>query len=238
MLQRDERALRIAKEMVMIPSVNTTEGERHIGEYLEKLLGEMPYFKTYPEQLAIRELKDDKLHRKNVMALVIGEKNPRKETLILHGHTDTVGVEDFGGCKDVAFDPDKLIERLKTLDLPEDVRRDLESGDYMFGRGACDMKSGDAVFISLVEWLSENVSELSGNVILSLNPVEENLHTGVIEGLDVLLEWKEKYKLNYQLAINNDYTCPLFDGDNKITMYTGVVGNFFLVFIFAEEKLM
>lgn len=224
MLKRDERALKIAREMVMIPSVNTTEGEKHIADYLESLIGSMPYFKKHPQQLVVRELKDDRLHRKNVMALVIGEKNPRKETIILHGHTDTVGVEDFGGCQDVAFDPNLLVERLKTMDLPEKVRKDLESGDYMFGRGACDMKSGDAVFISLVEWLSENVSELSGNVILSLNPVEENLHTGVIEGLDVLLEWKEKYDLSFMLAINNDYTCPLFDGDKKITMYTGVVG--------------
>ena len=224
MLKRDERALKIAREMVMIPSVNTTEGEKHIADYLESLIGSMPYFKKHPQQLVVRELKDDRLHRKNVMALVIGEKNPRKETIILHGHTDTVGVEDFGRCRDVAFDPNLLVERLKTMDLPEKVRKDLESGDYMFGRGTCDMKSGDAVFISLVEWLSENVSELSGNVILSLNPVEENLHTGVIEGLDVLLECKEKYDLSYMLAINNDYTCPLFDGDKKITMYTGVVG--------------
>ena len=78
MLKRDERALKIAREMVMIPSVNTTEGEKHIADYLESLIGSMPYFKKHPQQLVVRELKDDRLHRKNVMALVIGEKNPRR----------------------------------------------------------------------------------------------------------------------------------------------------------------
>ena len=224
MLERDERALEIAKEMVRIPSVNTTEGERHIAEYLERVFRAMPYFKEHPNQLAIEELKGDKLKRKNVMALVIGERRSDSKTLILHGHTDTVGVEDFGGCKDVAFDPDKLIERLRTMDLSPEVRADLESGDYLFGRGICDMKSGDAVFISLVEWLSNNASQLAGNVLISLNPVEENLHTGIIEGIDTLLRWKDEFNLTYQLAINNDYTCPLFEGDKKITMYTGVVG--------------
>ena len=51
MLKRDERALKIAREMVMIPSVNTTEGEKHIADYLESLIGSMPYFKKHPQQL-------------------------------------------------------------------------------------------------------------------------------------------------------------------------------------------
>ncbi len=224
MLERDERALFIAKEMVKIPSINSTGGEKNIGDFLEHLFMTMPYFVKHPDQLSIKELKNDSLHRKNVMALIIGEKEYRSETLVLHGHTDTVGVEDFGSLKEYAFSPDILVEKLKELDLPEDIRKDLESGEYMFGRGSCDMKSGDAVFISLIEWLVHNISKLSGNILLSLNPVEENLHTGVIEGLDTLLEWKEKYKLKYQMAINNDYTCPLYDNDKKITMYTGVVG--------------
>ncbi len=223
-LERDERALEIAKEMVRIPSVNTTEGERHIAEYLEQVFTAMPYFQKHPEQLAVTGLKDDPFGRRNVMALVIGEKRREAKTLLLHGHTDTVGVEDFGGLKDVAFDPDALMERMKTVDLPEEVKRDLESGAYFFGRGSCDMKSGDAVFISLVEWLSNHVSQLSGNVVISLNPVEENLHTGILEGIDTLLRWKKEYGLTYQLAINNDYTCPLYEGDPKITLYTGVVG--------------
>lgn len=224
MVIRDERALEIAREMVSIPSVNTTEGERHIGEYLENLLREMPYFKEHPEQLSVSELQNDALHRRNVMALLIGEKDRRPETMVWHGHTDTVGVEDYGPLNEAAFQPDALKEILLHMELPEEVKKDLESGDYMFGRGACDMKSGDAVFLSLFEWLSQHPEKLSGNILLSLNPVEENLHTGILEGIDTLLLWREKFHLRYEMAINNDYTCPLYPGDEKITMYTGVVG--------------
>ena len=236
MIERDEYAIQIAKEMVRIPSVNSTEGERKIGEYLEKRLEELPYFRKHPNQLSVKELKGDPLHRRNVMALLIGEKSRREETLLWHGHTDTVGVEDYGSCKEVAFEPEKLMEKLREMELPEEVRKDLESGEYIFGRGACDMKSGDAVFLSLFERLSAHPEELSGNILLSLNPVEENLHTGILEGIDQLIEWKKTFHLDYQMAINNDYVCPLYEGDKKITMYTGVVGKLLPCFFIQGKE--
>lgn len=55
--------------------------------------------------------------------------------MILMGHIDTVGVDDFGSLKEYAFDPERLPEVLRQMDLGEDVRRDLDSGEYMFGRG-------------------------------------------------------------------------------------------------------
>ena len=66
------------------------------------------------------------------------------------------------------------------------------------------MKSGDAVFMVLLKYLSEKAHLLQGNILLSLNPVEENLHTGIIEGLEVLEMLKEKENFNYKFAINND----------------------------------
>jgi len=33
------------------------------------------------------------------------------------------------------------------MNLDIEVRNDLNSGDWLFGRGACDMKSGVAVFM-------------------------------------------------------------------------------------------
>lgn len=219
-----DNMLQIAKQMVEIPSINTTEGEYQIGIFLEKIIREIPYFQKHPEQVIVRELKDDSLHRRNVFAVVLGEKNPKADTLLFHGHTDTVGLEGYGSLEKYACKPDELQKHLREVPLPPEVKADLESGEYMFGRGACDMKSGDAVFIGLLQEISEQVEELSGNIVLSLNPVEENLHTGIIEGIDVLLELKEKYKLNYILAINNDFICPLYAGDDVKTIYTGTVG--------------
>ena len=86
------------------------------------------------------------------------------------------------------------------------------------------MKSGDAVFMVIIKHIAEHIKEFSGNILLSLNPVEENLHTGIIEGIDVLEQIKSEFGLRYVLAINNDYTCPMYPGDKHQYIYTGVGG--------------
>lgn len=216
--------LKLAKEMVQIPSVNSTSGEKNIGVFIEEYIRNIPYFKEHPEMVVIQKLKNDNLGRRNVFALLIGEKERRADTLVFHGHTDTVGIEDYGAVEKWACKPDELMIKMKEMDLPFEVRADLESGKYMFGRGSCDMKSGDAVFLEILKEMSEKVKELSGNILVSFNPVEENLHTGMIEGLDILLKLKREYKLNYKIAINNDFICPLSPGDEVKTIYTGTVG--------------
>lgn len=216
--------LELTKQMVEIPSVNGTSGERDIGVFIEEYMRSIPYFKKHPELVIIQKLKDDKLNRRNVFALLRGEKNANPKTVIFHGHTDTVGVEDYGELREWAFNPDALMEKLNDIELPEAVKEDLQSGEYLFGRGACDMKSGDAVFMVIMKHIAEHIEDFSGNILLSCNPVEENLHTGIIEGIDILYELREKYNLRYELAINNDYTCPMYPGDTHNYIYTGVVG--------------
>lgn len=224
MLEINDEMLQLTKKMVSISSVNTTRGEKDIGVFIEEYLRAIPYFKEHPNQVIVQQLKDDQLERRNVFALLIGQKDKNNKTIIFHGHTDTVGVEDYGALADYAFDCDSLEKQLKKIELPEEVKKDLDSGEYLFGRGACDMKSGDAVFMVLLKDLSEHVDELSGNILLSLNPVEENLHTGIIEGIEVIEKLKDEYELDYVLAINNDYTCPMYPGDKHHYIYTGVGG--------------
>lgn len=219
-----EDMLKTAKELIEITSINATDGERKIGKSIEQFIRSLPYFKEHPDQVIARELKSDPLHRQNVVAILIGEKDDSGKTLIFHGHTDTVGLEGFGILKDYACKPDELLERMKDVQLPDEVRADLLSGDYLFGRGACDMKSGDAVTLGILKDACENPRLLSGNIVVSFNPVEENLHTGMLEATEILLELKEKYGLEYIMAVNNDYICPLFPGDQIKTIYTGTVG--------------
>ncbi len=214
----------LTKKLVAIPSINTTVGEREIALYIKDYLSEIPYFQKHPDYIILQELEKDYYDRLNVFAYIKGEKTESKDTVLLHGHIDTVGIEDYKGLKDYAFDTVKLAEKLTEMELPEEVLKDLHSGDYMFGRGACDMKSGDAVFLVLLKKLSEHPEKLKGNILLSLNPVEENLHTGIIEALKVLKDLKEKEGFKYKLAINNDFICPLFPGDSRRYIYTGTVG--------------
>ena len=216
--------LELTKKLVSIASVNTTSGEHDIACFIESYLRDIPYFKEHPNKVIIQKLKNDSLDRRNVFALIKGENGNSRDTIMLHGHMDTVDVEDFGQLKEFAFDCDELMEKLKNVKLDLEVEEDLNSGDWLFGRGACDMKSGVAVFMVILKHLCKKVKDIDGNILLSVNPVEENLHTGIIEGLEVLEELKEKENLNYLFAINNDYICPLYPGDTKRYVYTGAVG--------------
>ena len=51
------------------------------------------------------------------------------------GHTDTVGISDYGTLKHLANKPYELTEKFKEIasTLPPEVRKDLESGEYLFG---------------------------------------------------------------------------------------------------------
>lgn len=228
---------KLTKQMVAIPSVNNSpHGEKDIAEFLYETISQFPYYKEHPEYLFLEPLNNDPLNRKNVFALLRGEKGSNSDTLIFHGHIDTVGVEDYGTLKPFAFDCDTLLDKMLELDLSDEIRKDLESGDYMVGRGACDMKSGDAVFVIVLKYLSQHPETIDGNILLSLNPVEENQHTGIIDGLDFLIRLKEKYNLNYYMAINNDYICPLYPSDPHHYIYTGAVGKLLPCFyIYGKE---
>ena len=227
-----EEIKQLVIDMVKIPSVNTTSGEKDIAVFIEKWLRRLPYFEAHPGQIYIQPLSNDSLGRRNVFALIKGTKKPEKSltagnpvpTIIFHGHTDTVGIEDFGAYKELAFNPQALMEAYKNADLDKETKKDLLSGDYLFGRGATDMKDGNAVFMVVAKYFSENLDSFAGNILLSFNPVEENLHTGIIQAGSFFKNLAKKENLKYIFAINNDYTCPLYPGDTHKYIYTGSVG--------------
>lgn len=220
----------LTEKLVAIPSVNGTSGERAIADAIEAYLRDIPYFQAHPELVITQELKDDPLHRHNVMALLKGGDGTERDCIMLHGHIDTVDVDDYGKYKPYAFDCAKLAEALQSAELPEEVRRDLASGDYLFGRGACDMKGGDAVFLVLVRHLAQAPEKLHGNLLLSFNPVEETLHRGIIEELPLLQQIRQEHDLHFRLAINNDFICPMYAGDTTRYVYTGAVGKLLPMF--------
>ena len=219
-----EEALALTKRLVEIPSINGTEGETHVARYVHDWLAKLPYFQTHPQQLVVQELKNDPLHRINVLALVRGTKSDCQDTLILQGHCDTVGIEDFGPLRDYAIDYQTLPEKIKALTQDPEVLADIESGEWMFGRGACDMKCGDAVLMCITKYFSENTGQFDGNIVYMLNPVEENQHYGIMDALDILLEWREKEKLNYLMSINTDFFSPAYPGDTHKYFHSGAVG--------------
>jgi len=170
--------------------------------------------------------------RKIVWAMVEGEAVPadarRIPTVILTGHLDTAGVQDYGDDLD-PFDPDGLRERLVQYarDHPEthDERAlDAASGEWMFGRGSFDMKSGVAAQIAVMGALADSSASLPGNVVLVTTPDEEVESAGMMAAVEHLIRLRDAQNLTYVGAINSDYTAPRAPGDDTRTIYRGTIG--------------
>ena len=141
-------------QLLHIPGISGTRSEVLTAEKVLSLLENMPYFQSHPSQLWRIPVPDDPLGRFDVAAYL--ELNPQaKKCVILSGHMDVVGVEEYGHLAELAFDPEALRERIVELPLSDEARRDLESGAWIFGRGTADMKLGLALGLELLRHFSE-----------------------------------------------------------------------------------
>ena len=96
-----DEALALTKKLVSIPSMNNSDGgERAVADYMAAWIRELPYFKAHPDQVITQPLKDDPYDRINVVAIAFGSRSNSNETIILHGHHDTVGIDDYGSIKE------------------------------------------------------------------------------------------------------------------------------------------
>ncbi len=220
-----EEVKEITKMLVKVPSiVKSNYGETNCAEKIYEYYVKLPYFQENPENLLLQQTENDEVIRHNVLAMVRGTKGTSNKTIILMGHLDTVGVDDFGTIKKYAFDPDKLPELLRDLNLSKDVNNDIDSGEYMFGRGALDMKAGVAGHMYLIKYFSEHPEELDGNIIALAECDEEDNSHGIISALKIFKEWKKKYNLEYVAAINADYSTPYHERDENRYVYFGTIG--------------
>lgn len=141
-------------QLLHVPGISGTRSEVLTAKKVLSLLEEMPYFQSHPAQLWRIPVPDDPLGRFDIAAYL--ELNPQaKKCVILSGHMDVVGVEEYGHLAELAFDPEALRERIAELPLSDEARRDLESGSWIFGRGTADMKLGLALGLELLRHFSE-----------------------------------------------------------------------------------
>lgn len=229
-----EQIQKITEMLVRIPSINGTKGEREIADYIYNFLAEVPFFKKNPAYLWKKELNNDPLGRKNVFALF--KKEEKTKTVLYHSHMDTVGVEDYGEAEDQAFSSQRLKIYYAEKEPNLEIQKHALSEDWMFGRGSVDMKSGIAVHISNLLYFIDHPEEIDGNILLMLNPVEENEHTGIIESIPEITELKKNNFLEFQVAINNDFVTELYENDPNIYLYTGAIGKLLPCFsIYGKE---
>ncbi|MFA5839664.1 MAG: M20/M25/M40 family metallo-hydrolase [Candidatus Margulisiibacteriota bacterium] len=151
------------------------------------------------------------------------------KTLLLFGHMDTVGIDDFGQLKGVANDPVKLRKALIEEGSEAEAIKDLLTGNWMCGRGSLDMKSGLAIEMTTLINLRSNPS--NGNILFMGMPDEENDSAGMLGAVPFLKHFAELHQLNLMGAINADYTTERFPGDSNRYLYLGTVGKLLPTFL-------
>ncbi len=190
--------MRSIKELLMrLVSVQSDTGtalECEMAEEIYKIIKEEDYFQKNPD-LCGKYYGDDMLNRPVVWAL---RKGKSQKTLMFMGHYDVVDLECYGSLAEYALSPDKLKEKFKEKfgDDPK-WKEDLENPDWMFGRGAADMKAGLA--ISLNTLFKETDRDIS--LLFVAVPDEENMSVGARMALGLYKELKEKFGLSYELCI-------------------------------------
>lgn len=180
--------------------------------------------------------------RKNVACLLkSGDPNNTGRTIVLMSHFDTVGIEDFArfGDSNLAFQPNELAKVMQaTFEEQESLTSSeqsaltaLQSGEWMFGRGSVDMKSGVAINIAIMREFARKqangkrwIDELAGNLLFLSCPDEETDSAGILAAVPELLKLREREKLNYLGVINTDYTAPRDIDEDKRYIYFGTVG--------------
>ncbi|CAD2076938.1 hypothetical protein GCM10007358_03680 [Phocicoccus schoeneichii] len=209
---------KLLKQFVLHHSVTHSDGEKTFVNLVQKTLEQLPYFKE-SKRIHFAHTDDN---RRALIAHYEGVKN--KDTIVLINHFDTVGVDDYAEYKNLAFDADKITERFKKNNayLDPDAIEDLNSSEYLFGRGVMDMKAGLMLHISLIE--KAIIEEWDINLILVTVPDEEVGSKGMLAAIEVLKTLKEEKDLNIRLHLNSEPTFQQEGSDTNHYVYSGTIG--------------
>lgn len=217
------------KELVAIKSNTGTELEKDVEKYLVEWIGNVEYFKKNQDQYGSYLLKDDHLGRSVVWGLVKGNG---KKTIVLIHHHDVVDSFDYGSLQKYAYDPETLRDEIMKVDISEEVKKDLDSNGWLFGRGTCDMKAGSAIQLVLLKHYSQ-LESFDGNILVVSVPDEESLSHGMRGSTGLLKEIKEKFDLEYLICIDSEPHAR--EAEDTGIIYEGSVGKTMPV-IYARGK--
>lgn len=221
-----DRVRDISHRLVSWPSESGTPGEAAFADRLADLLREIPYFRDHPDDIALVDSHGSPM-AKNVVAVVRGSG---RRTLALGGHFDTVETTNYLDLQHLACQPDALKEALRAdlrgrpLSAAEArALEDLDSGNFIPGRGMLDMKSGVAAGIAVLERFSQ-LSERDGNLVLFATPDEERNSRGMRSLRDALPGLMARWNLDLVGGVNLDATSDQGDGAEGRAIYYGTIG--------------
>lgn len=223
-----ERTRDLSLRMTRWPSVTGSPDEAGFSRKLRAHLAETPYFQRHPDQLVTIDSHGEPMTQ-NVVALVRGRG---RRTVVLAGHFDTVSIANYGTLAPLACDPEPLTQALlkelrsRPLNGAEaKALEDLESGNFIAGRGLLDMKSGLAAGIAVLERFA-GLGEPNGNILFVATPDEENRSRGMRSLRNALPEIARRFDLDIVGGINLDASSCEREGEEGRAVYLGSIGKF------------
>ncbi|MDR3565950.1 MAG: M20/M25/M40 family metallo-hydrolase [Negativicutes bacterium] len=231
-----ERIKALAIELTKTRSIVGTAGELVMAEKIYDYLRQLDYFQRHPEQLQMVPIRGDQLGRKNVLAVVRGEKTATSKTLLCLGHIDTVGIDDYAELRDYATDPAVLKKMLPAIKFSEETLAEITSDEWIVGRGILDMKTGVAALMVMIDDFSRQAEKLAGNLVFLGVPDEEGNSAGMLSAVQDLAAMAKEKDWDFVGAIDTDYTTFRYPGDTNRYVYIGTTGKLLpCFFLYGEE---
>jgi arginine utilization protein RocB len=231
----DRELYRLLMDLIRIPSVSpSSERENEIACFIHDTLAATPYFRENPADLRLLPLEGDQLKRHLVFAIV---RAPRRtsDTVIVAGHMDVVGTQACGSLAPWAFEPEEYTKRIASADISPEARRDLETGEWLFGRGLADMKSGVAVGLQMLIEAARDPSSLEANLAALFVPDEENNSSGMLSASSCLARFQKDEGLRYLACVELEPTFATGD-EAKPSIYLGSIGKINSFFFCAGKE--
>ncbi|MBQ9257358.1 MAG: hypothetical protein IJ181_09615, partial [Acidaminococcaceae bacterium] len=174
------KIMEILRGLMACGGVTNTEKEIVTENWMLDFFRQLPYFQKYPERCGRFPIPGDPLRRGTVWALVNSggggcgkntaegndtavknggggtqKTNATVPTVIFMGHHDVVSADVYGEAAPWAFDPDAITKHLSEENLSPEAYTDLITGEWIFGRGSCDMLGGTAVQMAVLSEQAE-----------------------------------------------------------------------------------
>lgn len=225
MLTLEKELLQLTKQLCAIASVSTnTEKENKCAQFIYDYLSSINPVSPLRIKTKLIRCEKDQWGRNAVLSLLSSSKSGGR-TILLTGHFDVVSTDVCGELKEEAFDLDLYTSLLKKQNLTPEAQRDLDSGNWLFGRGSMDMKAGLALFLTTIKHYASQ--DCGINLMFLAVPDEENSSAGMRGSIRELFSFIEEEHLDVVAAFTGEpcfRTTSNLSGKSYRPYYTGTTG--------------